>query len=62
LSESAPVDVAARAIYFSLTPFYQEEAKANTLITKRIDGWFERSAGKESVRADIKQFLTDTYE
>jgi hypothetical protein len=62
LSESAPVDVAARAIYFSLTPFYQEEAKANTLITKRIDGWFERSAGKESVRADIKQFLTDRYE
>jgi hypothetical protein len=54
--------VAARAIYFSLTPFYQEEAKANTLITKRIDGWFERSAGKESVRADIKQFLTDRYE
>ena len=62
LSESAPVDVAARAIYFSLTPFYQEEAKANSLITKRIDGWFERSAGKESVRADIKKFLTDIYE
>jgi hypothetical protein len=62
LSESAPVDVAARAIYFSVTPFYQEAAKANNLITKRIDGWFERSAGKESIRADLKQFLTDKYE
>lgn len=62
LSESEPVDVAARAIYFSVTPFYQEEARANNLISKRIDGWFERSAGKGSVRADLKQFLTDKYE
>ena len=62
LSESDPVDVAARAIYFSLNPYYQEQAQVNKLITKRIDGWFERSAGKESVRADLKQFLTDKYE
>ena len=62
LSESEPVDVAARAIYFSVTPYYQEEARANNLISKRIDGWFERSAGKGSVRADLKQFLTDKYE
>lgn len=62
LSESEPVDVAARAIYFSVTPYYQEEARGNNLISKRIDGWFERSAGKGSVRADLKQFLTDKYE
>ena len=62
LSESAPVDIAARAIFFSIHPFYQEAAKSNNLVTKRIDGWFERSLGKESVRADLKQFLTDRYE
>ena len=62
LSESAAVDIAARAIFFSIHPFYQEAAKSNNLVTKRIDGWFERSLGKESVRADLKQFLTDRYE
>ncbi|MEI6526183.1 MAG: hypothetical protein WCP62_09165, partial [Planctomycetota bacterium] len=62
LSESSPVDQAARAVYFSLSPFYQEAAKANSLVTKRIDGWFERSVGKDSVRKDLKQFLTDKYE
>lgn len=62
LSESAPVDIAARAIFFSIHPFYQEAAKSNNLVTKRIDGWFERSLGKESIRADLKQFLTDRYE
>lgn len=62
LSESAAVDIAARAIFFSIHPFYQEAAKSNNLVTKRIDGWFERSLGKESIRADLKQFLTDRYE
>jgi hypothetical protein len=62
LSDSAPVDIAARAIFFSIHPFYQEAAKSNNLVTKRIDGWFERSLGKESIRADLKQFLTDRYE
>lgn len=62
LSESAPVDIAARAIFFSIHPFYQEAAKSNNLVTKRIDGWFERSLGKESIRTDLKQFLTDRYE
>lgn len=62
LSESAPVDIAARAIFFSIHPFYQDAAKSNNLVTKRIDGWFERSLGKESIRADLKQFLTDRYE
>ena len=62
LSDSAPVDIAARAIFFSIHPFYQEAAKSNNLVTKRIDGWFERSLGKDSIRADLKQFLTDRYE
>jgi hypothetical protein len=62
LSESAAVDIAARAIFFSIHPFYQEAARSNNLVTKRIDGWFERSLGKESIRADLKQFLTDRYE
>jgi hypothetical protein len=62
LSESAAVDIAARAIFFSIHPFYQEAAKSNNLVTKRIDGWFERSLGKESIRADLKQVLTDRYE
>lgn len=61
LSESAPVDMAARAIYFSLHPFYQEDAK-KSLVAKRIDGWFEKSVGKESVRPDLKEFVTDKYE
>jgi len=61
LSESAPVDMAARAIYFSLHPFYQEDAKKG-LVAKRIDGWFEKSVGKESVRPDLKEFVTDKYE
>ena len=62
LSDSAPVDIAARALFFSLSPFYQEAAKSNNLVSKRIDGWFERSVGKDSVRSDLKQFLTDRYE
>lgn len=61
LSESAPVDMAARAIYFSLHPFYQEDAKKG-LVAKRIDGWFEKSVGKESIRPDLKEFVTDQYQ
>lgn len=56
LSNSEPIDVAARAVYFSLSP-----AK-NDLFAKRVKEWFEKSAGKGKVRQDLVQALTDTYE
>jgi hypothetical protein len=62
LSTTEPTDLAARAIFFSLDPYYREEAKKNDLIQKRIDGWFENSLGKGGVRADLKQGLDEKYE
>ena len=56
LSDSEPTDVAARAVYFSLSP-----AK-NDLFAKRVKEWFEKSVGKGSIRQDLVQALTDTYE
>jgi hypothetical protein len=62
LDTNAPVDIAARAAYFSLHPSYRESVKSNEIASKRIASWFEKSQGKESVRADLKQALSDTYE
>jgi hypothetical protein len=62
LSTTEPTDLAARAIFFSLDPYYREEAKKNDLIPKRIDDWFENSLGKGGVRADLKQGLDEKYE
>lgn len=62
LDPSAPVDIAARAVYFSINPNYKEAAKSNEIIAKRIAGWLEKSKGKESIRADLKQALEDSYE
>lgn len=62
LSTTEPTDLAARAVFFSLDPFYREAAQSNDLVQKRIDGWFEKSLGKGNVRADLKQALTDKYE
>ncbi len=62
LDPSAPVDIAARAVYFSINPNYKEAAKSNEIIAKRIAGWFDKSQGKESIRADLKQALEDSYE
>ena len=56
LSDSEPTDVAARAVYFSLSP-----AK-NDLSAKKVKEWFEKSVGKEPIRQDLIQALTDTYE
>ena len=56
LSNSEPTDVAARAVYFSLSP-----AK-NDLFAKRVKEWFDKSVGKGSIREDLVQALTDTYE
>jgi len=62
ISTTEPNDLAARAVFFSLDPFYREAAKSNDLVQKRIDGWFEKSLGKGKVQADLKQALTDKYE
>jgi hypothetical protein len=62
LSPTEPIDLAARAVYFSLDPFYRKEAASNQLIAKKVDEWFEKSAGKGQVRADLRQALTDSYE
>lgn len=62
LSNEEPTDLAARAIFFSLDPNYREAAKSNDIVQKRIQGWFEKSLGKGSVRADLKQGLEDKYE
>ncbi len=56
LSEQEPIDVAARAVYFSLSP------ARNELFSKKVQDWFEKSIGKGSVRKDLVQALTDTYE
>jgi cytoskeletal protein RodZ len=62
LSTEEPNDLAARAVFFSLDPNYREAAKSNDIVQKRIESWFEKSLGKGSVRADLKQGLEDKYE
>ncbi len=56
LSEQEPADIAARAVYFSLSP------ARNDLFAKKVKDWFEKSVGKGSIRKDLVQALTDTYE
>jgi len=62
LSDKEPVDLAARAIFFSLDPNYRESAQNNDIVKKRIAGWLEKSLGKGSVRQDLMQVLSDKYE
>ncbi len=62
LSDRDPVDVAARAVYFSFSPAYAESIKNNQIMQKRVQEWFDKSLGKGPVRADLQQALTDTYE
>jgi hypothetical protein len=56
LSEQEPTDIAARAVYFSISP------ARNELFNKKIAGWFEKSIGKGQIRKDLVQALTDNYE
>ena len=56
LSDSEPTDVAARAVYFSLSP------SRNDLFAKKVTDWFAKSVGKGPIRKDLVQALTDTYE
>ncbi|MFN7738337.1 MAG: hypothetical protein ACK52S_21845 [Pirellula sp.] len=62
LSDKEPVDIAARAVFFSLAPNYRESAQNNDIVKKRIAGWLEKSLGKGSVRQDLMQALSDKYE
>ncbi len=56
LSEQEPTDIAARAVYFSLSP------ARNELFEKKVTDWFEKSVGKGTIRKDLVQALSDTYE
>ena len=56
LSEQDPTDIAARAVYFSLSP------ARNELFEKKVADWFEKSVGKGTIRRDLVQALSDTYE
>ena len=56
LSDQDPTDLAARAVYFSLSP------ARNELFEKRVTDWFEKSVGKKTIRKDLVQALSDTYE
>ena len=56
LSDSEPTDIAARAVYFSLSP------TRNDLFANRVIDWFAKSVGKGTIRKDLVQALTDTYE
>lgn len=62
LSDKEPVDIAARAVFFSLDPNYRESSQNNDIAKKRIAGWLEKSLGKGSVRQDLMQALSDKYE
>lgn len=62
LDSQAPTDVAARAVFFSLAPQFREAAAKNELLKKRIAGWFEKTVGKDPIRKDLPQALTDSYE
>lgn len=59
LSDQEPTDIAARAVYFSLSP---AAAASKVLFAKRVKDWFEKSVGKGTIRKDLGQALTDTYE
>ncbi len=59
LSDQEPTGIAARAVYFSLSP---ATAVSKALFAKRVKDWFEKSVGKGTVRKDLEQALTDTYE
>lgn len=56
LSETDPTDVAARAVYLSLSPIQ------NAFQEKTIQGLWEKSLGKGSIRSDLPQALKDIYE
>ncbi len=56
LSDQEPTDIAARAVYCSLSP------ARNQLFEKRVKVWFEKSVGKGTIRKDLVQAFTDTYE
>jgi len=56
LNDSGPTDMAARAVYCSLSP-----AK-NELYEKRAKEFFDKSVGKGEIRSDLPQSLTDSYE
>jgi hypothetical protein len=67
LDERDPVDVASRAVYFSLAPQYRDAAKSNQKLRKKISDWFENSLGRKSanqqeIRSDLPQALNDSYE
>lgn len=62
LSDKEPVDIAARAVFFSLDPNYRESSQNNDIAKNRIAGWLEKSLGKGSVRQDLMQALSDKYE
>jgi hypothetical protein len=62
LDPEAPTDVATRAVYFSMAPQFRDVAAKNELLKKRIAAWFDKSAGKAPIRADLPQALTDSFE
>ena len=62
LDPQASTDVAARAVFFSLAPQFREAATKNELLKKRIDAWFEKTVGKDPIRNDLPQALTDSFE
>ena len=56
LSPQSPIDIAARAVYFSLSP------TRNDIFDKKVRDWFEKSVGQGQVREDLQKALTDQYE
>jgi hypothetical protein len=56
LSPQSPIDIAARAVYFSLSP------TRNDIFDKKVKDWFEKSVGQGQVREDLQKALTDHYE
>ncbi len=59
LNNQEPTDNAARAVYFTLSP---ATPASKVLFAKRVKDWFEKSVGKGTIRKDLEQALTDTYE
>jgi hypothetical protein len=56
LSSEDPKDIAARAVYASISP------TRNDFSVKKAEEWFRNSIGKNEIREDLRQALTDTYE
>jgi curved DNA-binding protein CbpA len=56
LNQQSPIDNAARAVYFSLSP------TRNDIFDKKVKDWFEKSVGQGQVREDLQKALTDQYE